>query len=41
MGCDASRWSKTSTPFKILIVIPSLEGWPSKAKKALSPHEVN
>ena len=31
MGCDAGRC--------ILIVIPSLEGWPTKAKEA-PPHEV-
>ena len=31
---------KTSTPSGIFIVIPSLEGWPTKAKEAPSPHEV-
>ena len=31
MGCDAGQC--------ILIVIPSLEGWPTKAKEA-PPHEV-
>ena len=39
MGCEAGR-CKTSTPLGILIVIPSLEGWPTKAKEAPSPHEV-
>ena len=31
---------KTSTPQGIFIVTPSLEGWPTKAKEAPSPHEV-
>ena len=39
MGCEAGR-CKTSTPKGIFIVIPSLEGWPTKAKEASSPHEV-
>ena len=39
-GCEAGRCNKTSTPYGIFIVIPSLEGWPTKAKEALSPHEV-
>ena len=39
MGCEAGR-CKTSTPKGIFIVIPSLEGWPTKAKEAPSPHEV-
>ena len=39
MGCEAGR-CKTSTPKDIFIVTPSLEGWPRKAKDALSPHEV-
>ena len=40
MGCEAGRCNKTSTPKGIFIVIPSLEGWPTKAKEAPSPHEV-
>ena len=39
MGCEAGR-CKTSTPQGIFIVIPSLEGLPTKAKEAPSPHEV-
>ena len=39
MGCKAGRY-KTSTPQGIFIVIPSLEGWPTKAKEAPSPNEV-
>ena len=39
MGCEAGR-CKTSTPYGIFIVIPSLEGLPTKAKEAPSPHEV-
>ena len=39
MGCEAGR-CKTSTPYGIFIVTPSLEGWPTKAKDAPSPHEV-
>ena len=39
MGCKAGR-CKTSTPQGIFIVIPSLEGWPTKAKGAPPPHEV-
>ena len=39
MGCEAGR-CKTSTPYSIFIVIPSLEGWPNKAKEAPSPREV-
>ena len=39
MGCEAGR-CKTSTPKGIFNVIPSLEGWPTKAKEAPSPHEV-
>ena len=39
MGCEAGR-CKTSTPEGIFIVAPSLEGLPTKAKKATSPHEV-
>ena len=38
MGCESSR-CETSTPIVIFIVIPSLEGWPTKAKEATSPHE--
>ena len=40
MVCKAGRCNKTSTPQGIFIVIPSLEGWPTKAKEAPSPHEV-
>ena len=40
MGCEAGRCNKTSTPEGIFIVIPSLEGWPTKPKEAPSPHEV-
>ena len=39
MGCEAGR-CKTSTPQGIFIVIPPLEGLPTKAKEAPSPHEV-
>ena len=39
MGCEVGR-CKTSTPQGIFIMIPSLEGWPTKAKEAPSPHEV-
>ena len=39
MGCEAGR-CKTSSPCGIFIVMPSLEGWPTKAKEARSPHEV-
>ena len=39
MGYEAGR-CKTSTPYGIFIVIPSLEGWPTKAKKVPSPHDV-
>ena len=38
MGCKSSR-CETSTPKVIFIVIPLLEGWPTKAKEATSPHE--
>ena len=40
MGCEASRCNETSTSKGISIVIPSLEGWPTKAKEEPSPHEV-
>ena len=40
MGCEAGRCNKISTPEGIFIVTPSLEGWPTKAKEAPSPHEV-
>ena len=36
----AGQCNKTSTPYSIFIVIPSLEGWPTKAKEVPSPHEV-
>ena len=39
MVCETGR-CKTSTPKGIFIVPPSLEGWPTKAKEALSPHEI-
>ena len=35
MGCAAGRCK-----LGIFIMIPSLEGWPTKAKEAPSPHEV-
>ena len=39
MGSQAGR-CKTSTPYSIFIVTPSLEGWATKAKKTHSPHAV-
>ena len=39
MGCEAGQ-CKTSTPEGIFIVRPSIEGWPTKAKEAPSPHEI-
>ena len=39
MVCEASG-CKTSTPYGIFIVTPSLEGLPTKAKEALFPYEV-
>ena len=39
MECSTGQ-CKTSTPQGIFIVISSLEGWPTKAKEAPSPHEV-
>ena len=39
MGCKAGR-CKTSTTEGIFIVIPSLEGCPTKSEEAPSPHEV-
>ena len=36
MGCEAGLGSKTRSR----IMTPSLEGWPTKAKERLSPHEV-
>ena len=39
MGYKTGR-CKTFTPSGIFIVTPSLEGWPTKAKEAPSPHEV-
>ena len=39
MGWKARR-CKPSTPEGIFIVIPSLEGWPTKAKEAPSSHKV-
>ena len=40
MGCEAGQCNKTSTHQGIFIVITSLEGWPTKAKEAPSPHVV-
>ena len=40
MGCEAGGCNKTSTLKCIFTVMPSLEGWPTKAKEAPSPHEV-
>ena len=39
MECEAG-WCKTSTQSGIFIVTPSLEGWPTKATEASSPHEI-
>ena len=39
MGCHAGRCNNASTPLDVIIVTPSLEGWPTKAKEA-PPHEV-
>ena len=39
MWCEAGQCSKTSTPQGIFVVTSSLEGLPTKAKEALSPHE--
>ena len=39
MGCEAGR-CKTSTPQGIFILTPSLEGLPTKAEEAPSPHDV-
>ena len=39
MGWEAGQW-KRSTPLGIFIMTPSLEGWPTKAKEAPSPHEI-
>ena len=38
MGCQAGQ-CKTPTSLDILVT-SSLEGWPTKAKETLSPHEV-
>ena len=40
MGCEAGRCNKTFTPSGIFIVIPSIEGWPTKVKEAPSSQEV-
>ena len=40
MGCEAGRCKKAPTPRGIFIVIPSVEGWPTKSKEATSPDEV-
>ena len=39
MGCK-TVWCKTSTPYGIFVVTPSLEVWSTKAKEAPSPHKV-
>ena len=39
MGYQAGRCSKTSTIKNIFIRPSPLEGWPTKAKGAPSPHE--
>ena len=39
MGWEAG-WCKTSTPYGVFIVAPSLEGWSTKVKKVPSPHQV-
>ena len=39
MGCEAGK-CKTSSLQDIFIVTPLLEGWPTKAEEAPSPHEV-
>ena len=39
MGCEAGQ-CKTSTPYSIFIVTPTLEGLPTKAKEATSLYEV-
>ena len=39
MGCKAGQCNNTSTPQGIFILIPSLEGWATKAEEAPSPHE--
>ena len=40
MGCEAGP-CKSSTPYGIFIVTPSLDRLPSKAKEAPSSHEVS
>ena len=40
MACEAGQRNKTSTPEGTFIVIPSLEGWPTKTKEAPSFCEV-
>ena len=40
MGCKAGRCKKTPDPKGIFIVVPALEGWPTKAKEAPSPDEL-
>ena len=39
MGYEVGR-CKISTPLDIFIMTPSLEGFPTKDKRAPSPHEV-
>ena len=40
MGCEAGCCNKTSTPYGIFIVTPSIEGWSTKVKEVPSPYEV-
>ena len=40
MGCKAGQCNKTSTPYGIFIVTPSLDRGPTKTKEVPSPHEV-
>ena len=40
MVCEPGRCNKASTPYEILIMKPSLEGWSTKAKEIPSPNEV-
>ena len=40
MGFKTGQCNKASTPQGIFIMKPSLEGWPTGAKEAPSPHEV-
>ena len=40
MEFEAGQCSKTSMPYSIFIVAPSLEGWPPKGEEAPCHHEV-